>query len=255
VSVELQLVDVIKENKKKIRLKREVSCQACRSTGAKDGTAYDTCSACNGSGEVRRVQNTFLGQMVNIATCSRCGGEGRVIREACDRCKGKGRVEAQETLQVKIPPGVATGNYLRIEGKGNDGYRGGPPGDLMVVITVRDHPVFERDGDHIYCDVPISFTLAALGGKVSVPTLEGSHELKIPAGTQSQKVFTLKGKGLPRVRGMGRGHEYVRVTVWVPTKLNKEQKEILENLSKFEDKEKLEPGKSFIERLKGLLGD
>ena len=255
INIDLELADVLTESKKKIRLRRLVSCEACRGTGAKDGDALETCSACHGTGEIRRVQSTFLGQSVNIVTCSRCGGSGRVIKEVCEKCKGKGRLEAQETLEVKIPPGVATGNYLRIEGRGNDGVRGGPPGDLQVVINVKDHPVFERDGDNIFCDVPISFPLAALGGKVDVPTLDGPYKLKIPAGTQSQKVFTLRGKGLPRVRGIGRGSEYVRVTVWVPTRTSKEERDLLENLSKFDDKEKLEPGKSFLEKLRNLLGD
>lgn len=255
VSVDLELRDVLAETKKKIRVRRLVTCKACRGTGAKDGDAMETCSACHGSGQIRRYQNTFLGRIVNVVACSRCGGEGRVIKEVCAECKGKGGVEARETLEVKIPPGVATGNYLRIEGKGNDGLRGGPPGELHVHINVKDHPVFERDGDNIFCDIPISFPLAALGGKVDVPTLDGPHQLKIPAGTQSQKIFTLRGKGLPRVRGIGRGNEYVRVTVWVPTKISREERELLENLSKFEDKEKLEPGKSFLEKLRGLLGD
>jgi molecular chaperone DnaJ len=255
VNVDLELADVLTETKKKIRLKRLASCKACRGTGAKDGEALETCSACHGTGQIRRYQSTFLGRVVNIVACSRCGGHGRTIEEVCEKCKGKGRVEAQETLEVKIPPGVATGNYLRIEGKGNDGVRGGPPGDLQVVINVKDHPVFERDGDNILCDLPISFPLAALGGKVDVPTLDGPHKLKIPAGTQSQKVFTLRGKGLPRVRGLGRGNEYVRVTVWVPTKISKEERDLLEKLSGFDDKEKLEPGRSFLEKLRGLLGD
>ena len=255
INVDLELADVLAESKKKIRLRRFVSCEACRGTGARDGEALETCSACHGAGEIRRVQSTFLGRMVNIVACSQCGGDGRMIKDVCDECKGKGRVEAQETLEVKIPPGVATGNYLRIEGKGNDGVRGGPPGELQVVINVKDHPIFERDGDNIFCDVPISFPLAALGGKVDVPTLDGPHKLKIPAGTQSQKVFTLRGKGLPRVRGIGRGSEYVRVTVWVPTKTSKEERDLLEKLSKFDDKEKLEPGKGFLEKLRDLLGD
>jgi molecular chaperone DnaJ len=255
VSVNLELEDVLKETKKRIRLKRLASCKKCNGTGAKDGSAFETCSACHGTGEMRRVQSTFLGKMVNIVTCSRCGGEGRVIQEPCEKCNGKGRVEVQETLEVKIPPGVATGNYLRLQGKGEDGIRGGPPGELHVVINVKDHPVFERNGDSIVCDIPISFPLAALGGKVDVPTLDGTHELKIPPGTQSQKVFTLKGKGLPRVRGIGRGNEYVRVTVWVPTKTSKAEKELLEQLSKFEDREELKPGKIFLEKLRRMLGD
>jgi molecular chaperone DnaJ len=255
VTVKLDLEDVLKETKKRIRIKRLAACKECAGTGAKDGTALENCSICHGSGEIRRVQNTFLGQMVNIVTCSKCKGEGRVIRETCGKCDGKGRMEVQETLEVAIPPGVATGNYLRLEGKGNDGIRGGPPGELHVLIDVKDHPVFDRDGDDIICDIPISFPLAALGGKIEVPTLDGHHDLKIPAGTQSQKIFTLKGKGLPRVRGVGRGNEYVRVTVWVPTKVSAEEREILEKLSTFENREHLEPGKSFLEKLKGLLGD
>jgi molecular chaperone DnaJ len=255
ISVELELADALKETKKKIRLKRLVSCKACRGTGAKDGSAYETCSACHGSGEIRRVQSTFLGQIVNIVTCSRCGGQGKVVEEACPKCRGNGRVEAHETLDIKIPAGVASGNYLRIEGKGNDGLRGGAPGELHVVVSVKDHPVFERDGENIFCDVPISFPLAALGGKLEVPTLEGPAEIKIPAGTQSQKIFTLRGKGLPRVRGLGRGNQYVRVTVWVPTKTSKEERDLLEKLSKYDEKEKLEPGKGFLEKLRGLLGD
>ncbi len=255
INIDLELADVLTESKKKIRLRRLVSCKACRGTGAKAGEALETCSACHGTGEIRRVQSTFLGRIVNVVTCSRCGGNGRVIKEVCEKCKGKGRLEAQETLEIKIPPGVATGNYLRIEGRGNDGVRGGPPGDLQAVINVKDHPVFERDGDNIFCDIPISFPLAALGGKVDVPTLDGPYKLKIPAGTQSQKVFTLRGKGLPRVRGIGRGSEYVRVTVWVPTRISKEERDLLEKLSEFDDKEKLEPGKSFLEKLRNLLGD
>ncbi len=255
INIDLELEDVLAESKKKIRLKRLASCKACRGTGAKDGKALETCPACHGTGEIRRVQSTFLGRIVNVVACSQCGGEGRAIKEVCEKCRGKGRLETQETLEVKIPPGVATGNYLRIEGKGNDGVRGGPPGELQVVINVKDHPVFERDGENIFCDVPISFSLAALGGKIDVPTLDGPHELKIPGGTQSQKVFNLRGKGLPKVRGIGRGNEYVRVTVWVPTKISKEERDLLKSLSKFDDKEKLEPGKSFLEKLRGLLGD
>jgi molecular chaperone DnaJ len=255
VSVELELKDVLTETKKKIRLKRLVACKACRGTGAKDGEALEACSACHGTGQIRRYQNTFLGRIVNVVPCSRCRGEGRIVKVPCDECGGKGRTESQETLEIKIPPGVATNNYLRIEAKGNDGVKGGPPGELHVYIYVKEHPVFERDGDNIFCDVPISFPLAALGGKVDVPTLDGPHRLKIPAGTQSQKIFTLKGKGLPKVRGIGRGNEYVRVTVWVPTKVSKEEKDLLEKLSRFDDKQKLEPGKSFLEKLRGLLGD
>jgi molecular chaperone DnaJ len=244
VSVTLNLDDVTRETEKRIRFKRYAACKVCGGTGAKEGTSLETCPTCGGSGEIRRVQRTFLGQMVNVSTCSHCHGEGRVIVERCE-----------ETIQVKIPAGVSSNNYIPIQGKGNDGMRGGPPGRLLVYIDVKDHPVFERDGADIFCDVPITYSLAALGGKLEVPTLDGPYELKIPAGTQSQKIFTLRGKGLPRLRGRGRGNQLVRVIVWVPTKVSKEEREVLERLSKFSGSEKLEPGKSFLKRLRKLLGD
>jgi molecular chaperone DnaJ len=255
VKVSLELEDVLEETKKKIRFKRLALCKACQGSGARDGTALETCSACHGRGEVRQVRSTLLGQMVNITTCGKCRGEGTVIKERCDKCGGEGRIEVQETIEVTIPAGVDTGNYIPIEGKGNDGLRGGRPGKLIVLVEVKEHPVFERAGDDILCDVPVSFPLAALGGKLEVPTLDGPYDLKVPAGTQSQKIFSLKGKGIPRLRGRGRGNQLVRVTVWVPTKISKEEKELLERLEEIGPKEKLEPGRGFLERLKGLLRD
>ena len=255
VSVTLSLEEVVTESEKRIKFKRQVSCDACRGTGAKDGTALENCPACGGKGEIRRVQRTILGQMVNVTTCSQCRGEGRVISEPCEKCRGKARVQADETIKVKIPAGVSSDNYIPIEGKGDDGLRGGPPGALLVYIDVKQHSVFEREGADIFCDVPISYPLAALGGNLEVPTLDGPHKLKIPSGTQSQKVFTLKGKGLPRLRGRGKGNQLVRVIVWVPTKTTREEKELLERLSGVRGSEKLEPGRGFLQKLRKLLGD
>lgn len=255
VGVSLTLEDVMTESEKRIKFKRQVACDECRGTGAKDGTALKTCSACEGKGEIRRVQRTILGQMVNVSTCSQCRGEGRVISELCERCKGKGRVQKEETIKVNIPAGVSSDNYIPIEGKGDEGLRGGPPGALLVYMEVKQHGVFEREGADIFCDVPIGYPLAALGGKLEVPTLDGPNELKIPPGTQSQKVFTLKGKGLPRLRGRGNGNQLVRVIVWVPTKVSGEEKELLKRLSEFRDSEKLEPGRGFLQKLRKLLGD
>jgi molecular chaperone DnaJ len=255
VSVTLELGDVTGETEKRIRFKRMASCKTCSGTGAKKGTARETCPTCGGTGEIRRVQRTFLGQMVNVSTCNHCHGEGQVIKERCDDCGGEGRVQVEETIEVRIPAGVSANNYIPIRGKGDDGRRGGPPGNLLVYIDVKEHPVFERDGADIFCDVPISYPLAALGGKIEVPTLDGPFELKIPAGTQSQKVFTLKGKGLPRLRGRGKGNQLVRAIVWVPTKVTKKEREILQHLSELGDKERPEPGRSFLKKLRQLLGD
>jgi molecular chaperone DnaJ len=255
VRVTLGLEDIASETEKKIKFRRLAGCRICGGTGARKGTSPITCPQCNGSGEIRQVHRTFLGQMVNVTTCGRCRGEGRVISEKCDECRGEGRVQVEETIQVKIPAGVSSSNYIPIEGKGNEGIRGGPPGSLLVYIEEKEHPVFERDGADIFCDMPISYTLAALGGTIEVPTLDGSYDLKIPAGTQSQKIFTLKGMGLPRLNGRGRGNQLVRVIVWVPTKVSKEEKTLLKELSKVEGGDKLEPGRGFLKKLKKLLGD
>ncbi len=255
VRVTLSLEDIAQETQKTIRFRRLASCRACRGTGAKGGTAFGTCSACNGQGQIRRVHQSFLGQFVNVTTCSNCRGQGRVITERCDECGGDGRRQVEETIQVKIPAGISANNFIPIRGKGNDGLRGGPPGDLLVYIEEKEHPVFERDGADIFCDVPIDYSLAALGGKIEVPTLDGPHELRIPAGTQSQKVFRLRGKGLPRLNGRGKGNQLVRVIVWIPTKMSKKEKELVEQLAQFKQGEDLVPGKSFLKKLRKLLGD
>jgi molecular chaperone DnaJ len=204
---------------------------------------------------VRRVHRSFLGQIVNVTTCSRCRGEGKVIVEHCDECRGEGRVEIEEGLLVKIPAGISSSNYIPIRGKGNDGVRGGPPGELRVYIDEKEHDIFERRGDDVFCDVPISYSIAALGGSVDVPTLDGPHSLSIPAGTQSQKIFTLKAKGLPRLHGRGKGDQLVRTIVWVPTKLSKQEKQLLRQLGEISEREKLEVGKGFLKKLRKLLGD
>jgi molecular chaperone DnaJ len=255
IRVTLGLEDVAEETKKKIRFSRLASCKACSGSGAKNGTAFDTCPTCGGTGQVRRVQRSFLGQIVNVMTCNHCRGEGRVVTERCDKCAGEGRISVEETIEVTIPAGVSSSNYIPIEGKGDDGVRGGPPGRLLVYFEEKEHPIFDRDGADIFCDVPIDISLAALGGRIEVPTLDGPYELKIPAGTQSQKVFVLKGKGLPRVNGRGRGRQLVRVIVWVPTKVSKDERDLLEKLGKVPKTEELEAGKGFIKKLRKLLGD
>jgi molecular chaperone DnaJ len=255
IKVSLGLEDVAMETKKKIRFSRLASCKACSGTGARNGTALDTCPTCGGTGQVRRVQRSFLGQMVNVMTCNHCHGEGSVITEKCHRCTGEGRTSVEETIEVKIPAGVSSNNFIPIEGKGDDGVRGGPSGRLLVYFEEKEHPIFDRDGADIFCDVPIDFSLATLGGQIQVPTLDGPYELKVPAGTQSQKVFTLRGKGLPRVNARGRGSQLVRVIVWVPTKVSKGERDLLEKLGTLPKAEKIEAGKGFIKKLRKLLGD
>ncbi|HVP56528.1 MAG TPA: molecular chaperone DnaJ, partial [bacterium] len=216
VKVSLSLEEIARGAERKIKLRRLVACKTCGGLGAKKGTSLKTCAACHGTGEIRRVQRSFLGQIVNVSVCGQCRGEGRIISEPCNECGGQGRIAGEETVLVKIPAGISSNNYIPIRGKGNDGHRGASSGTLLVYIEEEEHPVFERRGDDILCDVPISFSLAALGGKIEVPTLDGPTNLAIPAGTQSQKVFTLRNRGLGRLDGRGKGDLLVRVTVWVP---------------------------------------
>ncbi len=255
VKVSLTLEEIAAGTEKKIKFKRLAGCKACGGSGAKEGTELRTCPACNGAGEVRRVQRSLFGQIMNVSICGDCGGEGKIIEEACTECRGEKRTENEETVLVKIPAGISSDNYIPLRGKGNDGLRGGSPGDLLVYIEEEEHPVFERRGDDIYCNVPISYPLAALGGEVEVPTLDGPHKLKVPQGTQSNKVFKLRGKGLPHLGRRGKGSELVRTIIWVPAGLEKEEKRLLEKLSKFSGKEKIEPGKGFVKKLMKLLGD
>jgi len=255
VKVSLTLEEIAGGTEKKIKFKRLAGCPSCGGSGAKEGTTPVTCPDCKGTGEVRRVQRSLFGQIMNVTACGTCGGEGSIVDEPCPECRGERRTEIGETVLVKIPAGISHENYIPIRGKGNDGLRGGRAGDLLVYIEEIEHPVFERRGDDIYCNVPISYSVAALGGEIEVPTLDGDHKLKIPSGTQSNKVFKLRGKGLPHLGRRGRGSELVRTIVWVPTKVGKEEKKLLEELSKFSGREKIEPGRSFVEKLMKLLGD
>lgn len=206
---------------------RTENCDACGGTGAKPGTRPETCSACRGTGQQEFVQTTPFGRIVNRRTCPACRGEGRIIREACPTCRGTGKVKKQRKIHVKIPAGVDDGAQLRIAGEGEAGLRGGPPGDLYVVLNVRPHEFFEREGDDLYCEIPITFAQAALGDEIEVPTLTEKVKLKIPPGTQTHTYFRLKGKGVPRLRGYGQGDQHVKVVVVTPTNLTEEQKRLL----------------------------
>ena len=208
---------------KKIRVPRWERCSECDGLGARSRDGILACAACHGTGQVRIQQGFF-----SISrTCSKCGGEGRGITDPCPACTGRKRVERERTLSVKIPGGVETGTAIRLSGEGELGTQGGPPGDLYVVLNVEAHPIFEREGQDILCDVPITFVQAALGTEIEVPTLSGPAKLKVPAGTQPGHVFRLRGKGFPHLRGSGHGDQLCRVAVEVPAKLSSKQKELL----------------------------
>ncbi|MCP1726996.1 molecular chaperone DnaJ [Natronospira proteinivora] len=199
-------------------------CEVCDGSGAEPGSQPETCDTCGGMGQVRMQQGFFSVQQ----TCPSCGGDGKIIKDPCKACHGRGRVREEKKLSVRIPEGVDTGDRIRLAGEGEAGENGGPPGDLYVEVHVRPHPIFQRDGNDLLCEVPISFGTAVLGGEVEVPTLDGRVNLKIPAETQSNKLFRLRGKGVKPVRGGPRGDLLCRVTVETPVKLNKHQKELLE---------------------------
>jgi len=207
-----------------IRVPTLVNCKPCDGSGAKKGSSPITCPTCGGIGQVRMQQGFFSVQQ----TCPRCHGHGKIISDPCDSCNGEGRVEEYKTLSVKVPPGVDTGDRIRLSGEGEAGMQGGPTGDLYVVINVREHAIFQRDGKHLYCEVPISFADAALGGELEVPTLDGRVKLKIPEGTQTGKQFRLRGKGVAPVRGGGAGDLMCRVAVETPVNLGRRQRELLE---------------------------
>ncbi len=214
-----------------ITIPRTENCDTCHGSGAKPGTKPETCSTCRGSGQQEVVQNTPFGRIVNRRACSGCGGTGRIIKERCTTCSGAGKVKKTRKLNVRIPAGVDEGAQIRLSGEGEAGTKGGPAGDLYIVIRVKSHEFFEREGEDIYCEVPLNFAQAALGDEIEIPTLTEKVKLKIPAGTQTGTYFRLKGKGVPRLRGYGQGDQHVKVTVVTPTNLSEEQKELLRQLS------------------------
>jgi molecular chaperone DnaJ len=239
-----------------IEIPRTETCDRCHGSGAKQGTKPETCSVCKGSGQQEVVQNTAFGRIVNRRICSACNGQGKIIKEKCGGCHGAGKVKKQRKIHVTIPAGVDDGAQLRISGEGEAGARGGPAGDLYVVIRVKSHEFFQRENDDIYCEVPLTFTQAALGDEIEIPTLTEKVKLKIPAGTQTSTYFRLKGKGVPRLRGYGQGDQHVKVVVMTPTTLNDEQKQYLRDFAKISGEHNHEQNKSIFERMKkAFLGD
>jgi molecular chaperone DnaJ len=214
-----------------LTIPRTENCDTCAGSGAKPGTKPETCTLCRGTGQQEVVQNTPFGRVVNRRACTHCSGTGRMIKERCPSCQGAGKVKKQRKITVRIPAGVDDGAQIRMTGEGEAGSKGGPAGDLYIVIRVKAHEFFDREGDDIYCEVPLTFAQAALGDEIEIPTLNEKVRLKIPAGTQTGTYFRLKGKGVPHLRGYGQGDQHVKVTVVTPTKLSDEQRELLRQLS------------------------
>ncbi len=252
IKVSLTLEEIALGVNKKIKVRKQVVCDVCNGSGAKDAGSVNTCGTCRGSGYVRQIKNTFLGQMQTTTTCPTCGGSGQVVTANCTKCKGDGRVYDEETIEIEIPAGVEEGMQLSLRGKGNAGLRGGPAGDLLISIEEKPHQYLQRDGTNLVYELYLNFADAALGTSVEVPTIENNVKIKVPAGTQSGKIFRLKGKGLPSVQSYNKGDQLIHVNVWTPKKLNNEERTLLEKLRgmpNFTPK----PGKSdkgFFERMK-----
>jgi len=248
--LEISLEDAALGLNTELRIPRTEKCPTCNGTGARSPADIKTCPRCNGTGQEKRERRTPFGQFVSITTCSRCHGEGKIIERPCPECNGTGRIRRMRKISVKIPPGVDTGSRLRIANEGDAGVRGGPPGDLYVVIHVLPHEFFRREENDLYCEIPITFSQAALGAEIEVPTLRSKARIKIPPGTQTGTIFRLKGKGIPRLRGGGRGDQNVKIRVVTPKKLNRRQRELFEELSKIE---KMKEDEGIIGRFKNSV--
>ena len=230
IKLKLTYEEIAKGVTKSVKVKKYVSCTTCGGSGAKDKNSVQTCGTCGGSGQVKRVTNTFLGQMQTVTTCPGCNGEGTTITAKCGNCKGEGRVYGEETVTLDIPAGVQEGMQLSVGGRGNAGERGGMAGDLIVLIEEEQHKELHRDGLNVAFELYISIPDAVFGTQLEVPTIDGKAKIKIPAGTQSGKVFRLKGKGFPEVNGYAKGDQLIHVNVWTPQHLNAEEKVMLEKL-------------------------
>ena len=231
VKVGLTLEEIATGVEKTIKVKHLKTCGTCDGSGAKDAGAVETCKTCSGLGQVGQVRSMGFGQFVNVAACPTCHGEGRMVKDKCNACRGEGRVQHEDMLKVKMPAGVSDGNYLTLSGQGNAGKRGGPAGDCFVVVEELEHEVFLRDGDDVVLDLEVTFPQAALGAEIEVPTLTGASLLKVQAGTQSGTLLRMRDKGIQHLNRSGKGDQIVRVQVVTPTKLNKQEKALLQDLA------------------------
>jgi molecular chaperone DnaJ len=254
VRLKLTLEEIASGVEKKIRIKRKIACEACHGSGAETGTGRITCLQCQGQGQVRQVSRSIFGQFVNITTCPRCEGAGQIVETPCKACDGDGRANGTSTISVKVPAGVTEGNYISVHGGGHAGPRGGPAGDAIVLIEEKAHEHFERHGDDLIYRLPLSFAQAALGDSVVVPSLNGSIKLKIPSGTQSGKLFRLRGKGIPHLRGFGSGDQMVQAIVWTPTDLSRDEKNLLKKLAETSGGQPPKADRSFFDKVRKTFG-
>ncbi|MCC6252181.1 MAG: molecular chaperone DnaJ [Bacteroidia bacterium] len=257
VKVKLTLEEIATGVEKKIKVNKYVSCSTCSGSGAAGGSAFNTCNTCHGSGQVTQIMNTILGQMQTSTTCPHCGGEGQIIKDKCKTCYGDGIVRAEEVITINIPAGVAQGMQLSMSGRGNAAARNGVSGDLLILIEESEHPFLKRDGNNLFVDKYISFTDAALGTHIEVPTIDGKAKIKIESGTQPGKVLRLRGKGLPELNSHHKGDLLVNINVWIPQKLSKEETKTLEKLNESENFKPNPSGreKSFFDRMKEYFHD
>ena len=255
IKLKLTYEEIAKGVTKNIKVKKHVSCNTCNGSGAKDKGSVQTCNACGGSGQVRKVTSTFLGQMQTVTTCPTCNGEGSTITAKCPACKGEGRVYGEETVNIDIPAGVQEGMQLSISGKGNAGERGGMPGDLVILIEEEPHKDLVREGLNVAFELHLSFPDAAFGTSLEVPTIDGRAKIKIPPGTQSGKVFRLKGKGFPAVNSYEKGDQLVHINVWTPQTLSSEERAVLEKLGRSDNfKPNPEKGqKNFFDKMREMF--
>ena len=235
---------------KEVSLERVEQCDTCGGTGAAPGTTPETCSNCGGTGTVQQRRQTPMGVFATTSPCPRCGGKGKIISSPCKSCNGTGQMRRRKTVKVSIPAGIDNGQIISLRGQGNAGKNGGPSGDLQIIISVQSHPLFRRDGTNVYCDAPITFTQAVLGGELEIPTIDGKVKYDIPEGTQTGTTFRLRGKGIPNVNGRGRGDQFVTVHIETPRNLSREQKEALRKFSESLKENNYKERKSFFEKFK-----
>src|SRR5262245_6050442 len=254
VGLKLTLAEVASGTTKTVRIKSLEPCPQCAGTGSQAGSEPVACGTCGGSGEVRRQAQSLFGQFLTVSPCPTCGGEGTVVLSPCERCGGDGRVKGEKTIQIDVPAGVADHHYLTLRGQGVPGPRNGPRGDLIAVLDIKEDPRFERHGDDLVFDLGITFTQAALGAEVEVPTPYGQTKLRLEPGTQTGMAYRLRHKGLPRLGEAGHGDLHVRVHVWTPSKLTPEQRKLLEQLSEVEDAVPEEHGSGFWDTIRRALG-
>jgi len=252
LEISITLKEVNDGADKKLKIKIKDNCDSCNGSGSADG-ASETCPQCNGQGQVRQVRQSLFGQIQTVGECPTCHGKGKIIKNKCHKCTGSGRVDTFKEIKITIPAGIDDGQYFRLRGQGNIGVNNGERGDIIVLVHVKEHDLFEREGANLILEYPISFSQAALGDEVKVPTINGKIKLKVPEGTQSGKVLRLRGQGLPHVNSTYKGDLYIKLMVITPTKLSSRERELLQELQTYDSEKKLKPGKGFFDKLKEFL--